>query len=186
MTEASRWLPVPGYEGIYEISDHGDVRSVARKISGRDGRTWDLTGGPRATFPDAKGYPRVVLCRDDRGKTFKVHRLVLEAFVGPCPPGMEACHADDNPRNLNIANLRWDTKSANQLDKVRNGGHPQAKKTSCLRGHLLIDPNLLPGQLRRGWRNCRACECERKLARKWGRAFDPAAADRKYRSLMDA
>lgn len=50
-----------------------------------------------------------------------VHRLVLEAFIGPCPPGMEACHNDGNPRNNALSNLRWDTSENNSADKIRHG-----------------------------------------------------------------
>jgi hypothetical protein len=60
-----------------------------------------------------------------RSQTTAVHRIVLEAFVGPCPEGMECCHNDGNPRNNNVTNLRWDTRSANQMDSVRHGTKPQ-------------------------------------------------------------
>ena len=67
------------------------------------------------------------------GKTRSVHRIVLETFVGPCPPGMQACHFPDrNPHNNAISNLRWDTPKKNYKDRVfhktiREGeGHPNA------------------------------------------------------------
>jgi hypothetical protein len=50
-----------------------------------------------------------------------VHRLVLEAFVGPCPEGMECCHYDGNPLNNHLGNLRWDTHKNNEADKRRHG-----------------------------------------------------------------
>lgn len=50
-----------------------------------------------------------------------IHRLMLEAFVGPCPPGMVACHNDGNKLNNLISNLRWDTPRNNELDKKRHG-----------------------------------------------------------------
>lgn len=53
-----------------------------------------------------------------------VHRLVLEAFVGPCPPGMECCHNDGDPSNNALANLRWDTSASNNADKIRHGTWP--------------------------------------------------------------
>ena len=61
----------------------------------------------------------------DRGRRgqFRVHRLVLEAFVGPCPEGHEGCHNDGNPLNNRLSNLRWDTPSANNRDKERHGTH---------------------------------------------------------------
>lgn len=73
--------------------------------------------------------------------TVQVGRLVLEAFVGPCPPGMECCHNDDNPTNNTLGNLRWGTHSDNMRDAYRNGhkarnwggegeSHGRAKLTS--------------------------------------------------------
>jgi hypothetical protein len=50
-----------------------------------------------------------------------VHRLVLEAFVGLCPEGMQCCHNDGNPANNALSNLRWDTPKANQADRLRHG-----------------------------------------------------------------
>lgn len=50
-----------------------------------------------------------------------VHRLVLEAFVGPCPFGMEGCHNDGDPTNNNLVNLRWDTHKNNEKDKIKHG-----------------------------------------------------------------
>lgn len=57
-----------------------------------------------------------------KGKNYKVHRLVLEAFVGPCPEGMEACHdPDPTPANCTLTNLRWDTHANNMEDARRHG-----------------------------------------------------------------
>lgn len=66
------------------------------------------------------------------GKNKKVHRLILEAFRGPCPPDMEGCHNDGNPANNHLDNLRWGTKKENAQDKelhgtvVRGEKHPKA------------------------------------------------------------
>ncbi len=54
-------------------------------------------------------------------KNIPVHRLVLEAFVGPCPPGLECCHEDGNSANNATTNLRWDTHQSNVADMVRHG-----------------------------------------------------------------
>jgi hypothetical protein len=56
-----------------------------------------------------------------------VHTLVLEAFVGPCLPGMECCHRDGNPANNRLDNLRWDTRAANRRDMLRHGTHRNAR-----------------------------------------------------------
>src|SRR5690349_5649582 len=99
------WLPAPGYEGAYEVSDHGQVRSLDRVVAGR----W----GPRPSKgrilrQSSQGrYLVVTLYRDTKPKMFAVHRLVLLTFVGPCPPGQESLHWDDDPTNNRIENLRW-------------------------------------------------------------------------------
>ena len=67
------------------------------------------------------GRLAITLHRAGYVKTFTVHRLILLAFVGPCPEGMEACHNDGNASNNNLANLRWDTHINNEKDKVLHG-----------------------------------------------------------------
>jgi hypothetical protein len=82
--------------------------------------------------------------------------LVLEAFVGPCPDGLEACHWDDDPTNNRLSNLRWDTSIANKRDMARNGGGNQnAHKTHCIRGHEYTPANTY--RKRGGGRECRVC-----------------------------
>jgi hypothetical protein len=62
---------------------------------------------------------RAQLKRNGKRKTkyLAIHRAVLLAWVGPCPPGMQACHNDGNPANNRVENLRWDTHAANQRDR---------------------------------------------------------------------
>ena len=61
-------------------------------------------------------------------------RLVLSAFVGPCPLDIERCHWDDGKANNNVWNLRWASRSANIKGCVRNGSHNLARGTHCARG----------------------------------------------------
>lgn len=67
--------------------------------------------------PDKDGYMQI----GTNGKTHKVHHLVLNAFIGLRPKGMEACHNDGNPANNHISNLRWDTHGNNERDKYLHG-----------------------------------------------------------------
>ena len=116
------WKPIPGFEGQYEVSDHGEVRSLARRVP-------TVIKGKRTTMPvparvlkpgrTSSGHVSVVLGR--KGGSHCIHVLVLTAFVGPRPPGMDACHNDDVPDNNVLSNLRWDTRTNNILDAVRNG-----------------------------------------------------------------
>jgi hypothetical protein len=78
---------------------------------------------------DRRGRLSVKLCRDGVIHKFAVHRLVLTAFVGPCPDGMEACHfPDPSSANCRLENLRWDTKQGNMADKVRHGTDPKGER----------------------------------------------------------
>jgi len=90
----------------------------------RGGRSWRLRGKTLKLVKHREGYRCVTLYRND-GKPTKVlvHHLVLEAFVGPRPPGKEGCHWDNNRANNYIENLRWGTRSDNMQDSVRHGTH---------------------------------------------------------------
>lgn len=112
-----RWRKIKGNPG-YEVSDFGRVRSFWTK-----GRYAVIGTVPtiRKTKPTRDGHLQVSF-KVRRQRTYAyVHRLVLEAFVGPCPDGMEACHADDDPANNNLANLSWGTRYKNMEDRERNG-----------------------------------------------------------------
>jgi hypothetical protein len=156
-----RWRPIPGHDG-YEASDKGRVRSLDRVVVRRSGRPMPVLGRILKSAPNRSGYPVVRL---GGGNHKKVHRLVLEAFVGACPPGMEGCHWDDDKLNNRLSNLRWDTRSANNHDRVRNGRHPhtyaraRARKTHCKYGHELTEENTY--RYSNGVRMCKACARER-------------------------
>jgi hypothetical protein len=98
----------------------------------------------------------VRLTRDNRRRVVTVHKLVLGAFVGPRPVDQECCHGDGDYTNNRLENLRWDTDEANIRDQVRHGTHRHASRERCIRGHLLVAPNLLrwrPDYPRR----CKSC-----------------------------
>lgn len=147
------WKPVVGYEGSYEVSDQGHVRSLDRFNS----RGHRIRGGVLKPAPDHSGHLHLRLSRDARSQGAYVHALVLAAFIGTRPIGQEACHNDGNPQNNRLDNLRWDSRSENARDRVRHGTHPESRKTACPRGHALVEPNLMPSATRRGHRSCLAC-----------------------------
>lgn len=155
------WLPVVGYEGAYEVSDHGRVRSIDRVIETKRGpRT---VRGRVLKFRHHKhGYPMV---SPGFGKDALIHHWVLAAFVGPRPKGAVACHNDGNPANNTVSNLRYDTQSSNCFDTVRHGRNQQAQRTHCPKGHLFDEKNTYyrAGYGRR--RTCRACDNERSNRR---------------------
>jgi hypothetical protein len=105
--------PIPGHPG-YAILDGGELWSCWNN-RGRMTNVWHARRPPK---PDRKGYLRIEL----RGKIRRyVHDLVLEVFVGLCPPGLEGCHNDGDPGNNFVTNLRWDTQENNQADKIKHG-----------------------------------------------------------------
>ena len=108
--ELEVWKPILGWIK-YEVSNLGRVRRLAGFTS--NGHRW------RGKVL-AEGIC-VVLNDGSRQKSEKISRLVLLAFVGPAPKGMEGCHADDNKLNNKLSNLRWDTHKANAQDALRNG-----------------------------------------------------------------
>ena len=119
-----QWKPVPGYEGFYDVSDQGQVRSWRKGGRKRD----SLRQNPRILSGWRGRYVGVSLRKNSATTIWLVHRLVLEAFVGPCPPSMECCHNNGDKHDNRIKNLRWDTRSANMLDAVEHDGHNCGEK----------------------------------------------------------
>jgi len=113
------WLQVPDFPN-YEVSDMGRLRRGLRELRG---------------YPSKRGHVDTSLRRG--GKTYRryMHVLVLTAFVGPRPIGLEGCHADGNPSNNRLTNLRWDTHKGNMEDAVHHG--TTTRKEQCVRGHPL-------------------------------------------------
>lgn len=97
----------------YEVSDCGDVRRVVRRF----GNAW-----MRKPYLASNGRMMLVMRREGISRACHVHRLVLEAFVGLAPsPRHDGAHNDGNPLNNALSNLRWATKSENQMDRVAHG-----------------------------------------------------------------
>lgn len=157
MTE--RWLPLFEWEGFYEISNLGRVRSITRTVPSINTGQRRFQGKilRQGTNP-RHGYRFVNLCRDRTQQSVRVARLVLETFVGPCPLGMEALHWDDDKSNNHLSNLRWGTRSQNMEDRVRNGRHHYASRDYCDKGHLFDEENTLIRE--NGGRRCKACRKE--------------------------
>lgn len=111
-----RWLPVPGFPG-YEVSNSGQIRSMLAAGFGQK----PITPRTLRACDDGNGYRRVYLRRDGRTHSLKVSWLVLEAFEGPRPAGLDACHSDGFRDNDVVGNLRWDTRRGNLADCVAHG-----------------------------------------------------------------
>jgi len=115
------WRDVIGYEGLYQVSDGGEVRSLDRTVDHGRGFTRWLTGKTFKPRPDGEGYPRVCLSKAGKEATRRTHQLVLEAFVGPKPEGYVTRHLNGIPSDNRVENLCWGTQMQNQADRKLHG-----------------------------------------------------------------
>lgn len=136
------WKPIPGYGGHYEASSLGRIRSLDRIVE--KGCVW-IAGGLCEQKYKGKilrqqnkryGHKSVHIGVGKKKFTLAVHRLVLLAFVGECPDGMEACHNNGIAHDNRPENLRWDSHFENNQDRKRHGryavgeGHAMARLTN--------------------------------------------------------
>ncbi len=136
--EPERWLPVPEWEGLYEVSDLGRVRSLDRMVA--HGRTMAQFRRGRVLAPGlGAGYRKnghtrggpylsLCLCRDGKRHRFNVHTLVARAFLGPLPTGHEVCHGPGGALDNRLANLSYGTHSKNSGEDRRRDGTVVAAK----------------------------------------------------------
>lgn len=112
MDTVIEWRPIPGWPG-YKASSNGQIASYRRKL-------------PRVMRQvSQRGYPVVMLCADGRRLGRQVGIWVLEAFVGPCPDGLECSHRDGNPWNNAVENLVWETHAKNMARRLGHGTAPR-------------------------------------------------------------
>lgn len=160
-----KWKDITGYEGLYQVSDQGQVRSLDRRDSlGRLHRSQI-----KSQRKSNKGYFVLDLYKGEgprtcggggKGRTFTVHKLVATEFCvreDDIEGKVEVCHLDGDRENNKAENLVWGNTTDNRHDSVAHGTHYNAKKEVCPRGHFLVEPNLTAAGWRAGVRNCKAC-----------------------------
>jgi len=106
------WKPVVGYEHLYTVSSHGRVKRIGKGHGAQVGRIKTLT-------PHKQGY--LTTCLFNKApRTFLIHRLVAETFIGPIPPGKEVNHKDGDKTNNHVGNLEIVSRRQNILHGVAN------------------------------------------------------------------
>jgi hypothetical protein len=119
------WKDVPKFEGIYQVSNLGRVKSLKRKARNTIyGSFRPINEKILSQKKEKSGYMAVNLCIKRKGKYRRVHTLVLEAFVGIRQDKMCCCHNDGNRQNNKLSNLRYDTYKGNAKDRIRHGTVP--------------------------------------------------------------
>ncbi len=133
------WRPVSGWEGFYEASNDGQVRSIRRLVSINsvtpERKRW-MGGAIKKQRRLKGGYLGVTLTGGGKRSIVQVHRAVLLAFVGEPPAGCVARHLNGNPKDNRLENLAWGTHTENMQDRKAHGNysvgedHHMAKLTS--------------------------------------------------------
>jgi len=114
------WKDVLGLEQYYEVSNLGNIKSKVRTGITNFGER-NYGGKVVKPFLSTVGYPVVNLTYKGYRKQFTIHKLVLEAFYGKAPEGMEGCHNNGVKTDSYLTNLRWDTRKNNHADKKLHG-----------------------------------------------------------------
>ena len=135
MTEPTReeiWKSVEDWEGLYEISNHGRIRSLDRIVNKSNGGRYFHRGRVLVAHPNSKGYPNVVLNHAETGRSHnaRIHRMVAKAFIPNPDNKPHVNHIDANKSNARASNLEWVTPAENCQHSWRLG-----------RGHT----NIMPG-----------------------------------------
>ena len=119
------WKDIKGYEGQYQVSNLGRVKSLPRTtpyINKAGCESWQFREGQlKKEIDNGRGYKSVSLYKDNKGKQFYIHRLVVEAFIGEIPPGMAVNHKDFDKSNNTLENLEIVTYSENNKHSAKAG-----------------------------------------------------------------
>lgn len=121
------WLPIMGFEELYEVSDLGRVRSLPRRTT---------SGKVLSPGILRYGYHGYSLFKNNKRTNRTAHTLVLETFAGPRPTGMQVAHVNGVSSDNRLCNLTWKTAKDNQQDRFKHGTHlcgsrnPLAKLTT--------------------------------------------------------
>lgn len=136
LEEVEEWRPVIGFEDLYQVSNLGRVRSIATFLNQYSNIVPRQSPCLLKLHIDRTGYFTVCLYRNGTQANRRIHRLVLESFVGPRPDGCEGAHLDGSSTNNNMRNLAWVTPTENNWHKLTHGTHlygehhPSAKLNS--------------------------------------------------------
>lgn len=167
---SEQWKPIEGYEGCYEVSDQGWVRSVPHKVNTKGGKQRMTTGRILVQKLSNNGRYQVHLSKENKGRWVSVSRLVAKAF---CPGWFEGAvvnHKDENPRNNRADNLEWCSQSYNCKYGHRNDTmiEQRSRKVERLMGNVIVTYSSIRSAAEKTGVSaahiCQCCKGERKTA----------------------
>ena len=141
MNEEEVWKDIPYYEGLYEASNMGRVRSVDREVRHPRGGVHVIKGKVLKSGVAGGGYLQVVLYKDGNSRAFKVHRLVYAAFCGEIPNGYDVNHIDECKTNNRLDNLNLMTRKENNNWGTHNQRVAKANTNNPLRCRPVVALN---------------------------------------------
>lgn len=151
-----------GWESEYEVSTLGVVRSLPHRVTRKNGTPYTVRGGNLRPGPSGTGgHLRVGLWRNGKCTDGPIHQLVIEAFLGPCPDGLEILHRNGDPTDNRLENLRYGTHAENMADMTKHGTHGMTQRTHCPSGHEYTEANTYRSPKRPNSRDCRRCISDR-------------------------
>jgi hypothetical protein len=128
------WLPIVGHEERYEVSDQGRVRTIERMVPCGLGRFRSVKSRILKLSSTGRGYLNVGI----RGKDYErcglmVHQMVAQAFIGPCPEGMQILHGINGISDNSLSNLSYGTPKENAADRLRDGTETRGSRNGMAR-----------------------------------------------------
>lgn len=134
------WKDIEGFEGLYQASSEGRIRSLGREVAGNAGSVWFRKGKTLKPVITRGGYLQVLLYKEGKHKWFSVHRLVYAAFNGEIPSGYDVNHIDEDKTNNRLDNLNLLTHKENLNFGTRNERIGKANAKANINNPLMSKP----------------------------------------------
>lgn len=115
------WKEIKDYEGVYEVSNFGEIRSMDHRVPCKGNTTRLVVGRVKKLCTNRNGYKITTLCKENKMFTLTLHQAVAQAFIPGFVKGTELNHKDGNKTNNHVTNLEVSNPSHNQFHAVRTG-----------------------------------------------------------------
>lgn len=148
------WKPIENYEGLYEVSNIGNVRSLPRVVRGNYGSTQPKRGRMLKHSIDKDGYHQVVLSKDAKTKHYRVHRLVAMAFIPNPNNHPQINHINEKVDDNRVENLEWVTCTQNINHGSRTKRMSKTRKGSGVLGKPVLQIDTNTGEILGEYKSC--------------------------------